>query len=453
MASVTTPTPTLGRPAGTTALVSQARNIVLNVFRYFDNKDKTVLIQEIVRRTSEATNVSQSVINKIRLQGKRSGDGVIRSPLHRNRRATVLGRIDDFDKAAIRREILAFYERGELPTLDLLLRRLREPPVDFRGGSTSLRKLLKSMGFRYKKHCSSSRAILMERPDNVAARDRFLRELKTNRSSECPRPEIYLDETRIDEDASVEQRRTDKEGTVRRDATIGRGGTFVLVHAGSSEGFVPGALLMFKSQTGNKGDYHDSMNSHTFKTWFLEQLMPNIPPRSLIIMDNAPYHNAQLNRAPAGNSRKDVVEWLSDNGVPHDPSHTTPELYRLVQLHKRAKLRYEIDELAAAAGHEVLRLPPYYCGFNPIELVWAQIKQEVKEGSSNDGRLRVEELTLKAVDNVTADDWKRCVERSKAIQEDYHKKDVAFERMFESFSSELSHSSSSSSDGSDEDEH
>ncbi len=164
----------------------------------------------------------------------------------------------------------------------------------------------------------------------------------------------------------------------------GRGGRFIIHHAGSTEGFVPGGLLMFMSKYENKRDYHYSLNSQTFRKCFLEQLMPNIPPRSLIIMDNASYHNMQLNKAPSGNSRKgDIIKWLWDNKIPHDASHTRAELYQLVQLHKKDKLRYEIDKLAAAAGHKVLRLPPYYCQFNPIELIWDQIKQEIRKKNSN----------------------------------------------------------------------
>ncbi len=36
--------------------------------------------------------------------------------------------------------------------------------------------------------------------------------------------------------------------------------------------------------------------------------------------------------------------------------------------------KYRVDEMAKAAGHEVVRLPPYHCTFNPIELVWADEK-------------------------------------------------------------------------------
>ncbi len=201
-----------------------------------------------------------------------------------------------------------------------------------------------------------------------------------NRHSENPRPEIYLNETWVNQNISVEQCWTNKEGTIGPQTKTGRVGRFIILHAGSTEGFVPGGLLMFKSKYGNKRDYHNSMNSQTFRKCFLEQLMPNIPPRSLIIMDNASYHNMQLNKAPSGNSRKgDIIKWLWDNKIPRDASHTRAKPYQLVQLHTKDKLRYEMDELAAAAGHNVFRLPPYYCQFNPIELIWTQIKQEIRK--------------------------------------------------------------------------
>ena len=35
---------------------------------------------------------------------------------------------------------------------------------------------------------------------------------------------------------------------------------------------------------------------------------------------------------------------------------------------------YRVDEMAKAAGHEIIRLPPYQYKFNPIELLWAYMK-------------------------------------------------------------------------------
>ena len=40
--------------------------------------------------------------------------------------------------------------------------------------------------------------------------------------------------------------------------------------------------------------------------------------------------------------------------------------------------RYAIDEIAKTFGHEVVRLPPYHCELNPIEMAWAQVKGYIK---------------------------------------------------------------------------
>jgi transposase len=42
----------------------------------------------------------------------------------------------------------------------------------------------------------------------------------------------------------------------------------------------------------------------------------------------------------------------------------------------------KIDDMTKAMGHSVLRLPPYRCELNPIELVWVQIKHSVSVNST-----------------------------------------------------------------------
>ena len=36
--------------------------------------------------------------------------------------------------------------------------------------------------------------------------------------------------------------------------------------------------------------------------------------------------------------------------------------------------KYAVDEMVEAARHEIVRLPPYHCELNPIELSWSQVK-------------------------------------------------------------------------------
>lgn len=51
---------------------------------------------------------------------------------------TVIGSIDNFDEECIRKEILSFFERRELPTIDLLLKKVGEPLVNYCGGGATL---------------------------------------------------------------------------------------------------------------------------------------------------------------------------------------------------------------------------------------------------------------------------------------------------------------------------
>ena len=61
----------------------------------------------------------------------------------------------------------------------------------------------------------------------------------------------------------------------------------IIVHAGGRTGFVPGAFLIFESNR-KTGDYHHEMNAENYKKWLTEKLIPNLPPNSVLIIDNAP---------------------------------------------------------------------------------------------------------------------------------------------------------------------
>jgi len=66
---------------------------------------------------------------------------------------------------------------------------------------------------------------------------------------------------------------------------------------------MPNALLI--SRSGSKsGDYHDDMNHANYKKWLQETLIPNLESKSVIVVDNASYHNVQLNRHPTSNAKK-----------------------------------------------------------------------------------------------------------------------------------------------------
>lgn len=147
----------------------------------------------------------------------------------------------------------------------------------------------------------------------------------------------------------------------------------IVLHAGTDTGFIPGAALVFKAHSAT-GDYHSEMNAQNFTKWLLEKLIPNLPPKSVLILDNAAYHNVQADRCPTMGTRKaDMQAWLTRNNVPYSGDMLKVELLEQCKKYRKQPV-YIIDELLARHGHLALRLPPYHAEFNPIELIWANLK-------------------------------------------------------------------------------
>lgn len=108
------------------------------------------------------------------------------------------------------------------------------------------------------------------------------------------------------------------------------------------------------------------MNSQNFEKWLREQLLPNLPPRSVLVLDNASYHNIVDEKEPSSNSRKaDIIDWHRKKGIPHDASKTKPELYDIVKKHRNLSPDYRMDKILRENGHEIVRLPPYSAEFKP----------------------------------------------------------------------------------------
>ena len=96
-------------------------------------------------------------------------------------------------------------------------------------------------------------------------------------------------------------------------------------------------------------------------------------------MDNASYHSVikEGTKAPTSATRKgDMQKWLKDKKIPFDGKMKKTELYEIIKL-KKAEPVYKTDEFLHGKGHNVLCLPPpppYHCEFNPIEMVWRDVK-------------------------------------------------------------------------------
>lgn len=78
-----------------------------------------------------------------------------------------------------------------------------------------------------------------------------------------------------------------------------------------------------------------------------------------------------------------------------------------------------IDRLAKTHGHEVLRLPPYQCDLNPIELVWGHIKRHVAKYNTTGKINDIIELAQEYIEAYDPDVWKKNVAHVEKIANNY----------------------------------
>ena len=122
----------------------------------------------------------------------------------------------------------------------------------------------------------------------------------------------------------------------------------IILGAGGEIGWVPNTLSF--SYPPKTGDYHDDMTANHFEEWFATKLLPNIPPNSLIVMDNALYHSCHSDPVQVKSWTKQTIQdWLQAKGIEFSTNALKAELYTIIQRLKPTP-RYVVDDLAAAAG-------------------------------------------------------------------------------------------------------
>lgn len=438
-------------PGKNITLRRQARKIIYDVYTVIKSENAAINMNEtqVRKRAAELTKTSLSTVNKIIKEASQSDLlAVFRTPGKQRNRSKPITNIDNFDQGVIKRCIHNFHITNKtLPTVEKLRTKLRSD-INFKGSERSLRRIIKNLGFKWRS-TENNRKVLIEKSNIRLQRINYLQKIEEYRREN--RPIIYSDETYVHATHTTSKQWSDGSAKGLK-KPISKGQRVVIVHAGSEAGFVPNALAMFKS--GSKsGDYHDDMNFDNYQKWLRTQLIPNLPARSVLVVDNAAYHNKQYDSAPNSNSKKAVMQaWLTEKGIPFTPNLYKPQLYDLIKLNKDRFTKFNIDKLLSEHNHDVLRLPPYHPDLNPIEMAWAAIKGHVSSNNVEWNVTRVMELVREKVDAMGSDEWQKLCDKIKANEGEYRKCDHVVDCLTDSLVIRVDEDSdSSSSSDSDED--
>jgi transposase len=328
----------------------------------------------------------------------------------------------------VRSHIRKANAEGKHITLETIAKFLQDQsPESEEFHDRTLSRTLDRWGFEFGKGTRTQH--LKEKDHVIAARRRYLRQMMQNRlpNGETIHPEVYLDESYVNKNHSNDLIWYSREDGPWVQKPTGNGERFIIMNAITKNGWVPDAKVVFKS-TKKTGDYHGQMNGEIFNKWFIDKLLPNIPPNSIIIMDNASYHNilSETSSPTQACSKERILEWLAKNNFPCNPDCLKVELVETLAKYA-PEPTYAIDEIANKAGHKVYRTPPYHPELQPIEVCWGVLKNEIAR-NCNFTMKNLEIQLETAFAKVTKDTCNKIIKKVRKVEDDFWKEDASMEQ-------------------------
>lgn len=407
-------------------LTSEYKKTIVCVKKYFDRTktDAEEQNSSCVEKTAHALDVGVATVKRVMADYNRNPELLDIESFQRGHPPRAIA---DSLQALTRDYIRQANHEGRYITLEMLSEYLKQNGNEQDFSIRTLGRTLDRWGFTFGKGTRSQH--LKEKDYVIVARRKYLREKRLNRKGDSViRPEVYLDESYVNKNHSNDFIwYSDEDGPWVQKPT-GKGERLIIINAITTDGWVLGAKLIFKSSR-KTGDYHGQMNHELFTKWFSEQLLPNIPKNSLIIMDNASYHNSlSKHSAPIATSKKsEISSWLRQNGIPIQEDCLKPELVEIIKKIAPAPT-YALDEIAAGQGHKILRTPPYHPELQPIETCWGVVKNKIARNCDFTMTNLVKQLDV-AFDGVTGKTCTGIIQNIRRIEDNFWDGDMELEQI------------------------
>lgn len=417
-----------GRP-----LTPEEKYCVVTIKQYFDrNKDLFTTDISSVQLAADALGIGLATVMRIMASYNKDPKSLYAPPQAKGRPAYAVSTLENQN---VRTFIRQANLEGQHITLESIREFLHKDQPDDAFHVTTLARTLDRWGFEFGKGVRTQH--LKEKDHVVAARQRYLRKIRGNRLGidSTIRAVIYLDETYVNKNHSNDFTWYFGEDGPWIQKPTGNGERLIILNAITRNGWVPNAKTVFNSLR-KTGDYHGQMNAEIFQKWFQEKLLPNIPKNSLIILDNASYHNTlSISSAPTPTCSKERIRnWLECNKIPCSNDSLKAELVEALKKLAPEPL-YEIDEIAREQGHEVVRTPPYHPELQPIEICWGVVKNEVARNC----KFTMKELELQldlAWKKVTFETCRKIIKQVRVVEDKFWQEDAQLEQNTENHLSE-----------------
>ncbi|XP_050058746.1 uncharacterized protein LOC126554247 [Aphis gossypii] len=351
------------------------KEMIINLYKDLMRKEPEIRYEDLLFRLSEGSGIGIGTIKKTLREYKSTGK--VSSPKNKKLRSTICEKLDDFDKNAIRQKIHQFWFRKEIPTLAKIIQAVQDDPDLPNLSRSSFQRLLKDMQFEYTKRNRNS--ALTEREDLVLWRRQYISQIRRYRQE--GRTIYYLDETWVNVGDCSSRVWVDKTVKSHKDA------------------FLKGLTTGARNPTG-KGK----------RLIVFCSILPKLNDNAVIILDNAPYHSVKKESIPTTAwTKARIQQWLESKGVVITEPLVKIELLQKVKQIKNQFEKYVVDEEAKKQNKTVLRLPPYHCELNPIELAWSVVKGHVKTNNTTFKLNDVRQLLIDGIQRVTPEMWSNFI--------------------------------------------
>ncbi|XP_025191554.1 uncharacterized protein LOC112591831 [Melanaphis sacchari] len=353
----------MGKP-----ISSGQRIMIVNSYKMELRKNPNLTVREARIYISKQLGIGQRTVSNV--ISEYNTNKTVTSPCKTRIRTSFKDKFDDLQMNTVRFHVHSFWFNKTIPTLDKILQVIKDDDTLPDISRMNLHRL------------------------------RYLQNIRKYR--EEGRHLYYLDETWVNAGDCTSKTWVDKTIKSPRDAFLqglttgsqnpsGKGKRLTVLHIGSEDGFVPGGLLCFESKKTT--DYHGEMNGDTFYDW-MKNIIPRLKENCVIIMDNALYHSVKKEKIPNTTKKKaDITKWLQEK------------------------------DLAETHNRTILRLPPYHCELNPIELAWANVKDHVKKNNTSYKLSDVKTLLLEGIERVDENMWKNFIRHTMTEEEKFYKID------------------------------
>lgn len=290
---------------------------------------------------------------------------------------------------------------------------------------------------------------------------------------------VYLDESYIHAMHQMKKGWHPTAGPYKNNETQGEADTgkrLIILHAMSRDGMLesedavgsnflhevtPTAQFVFEAASFDESDYHNTMDGELFTLWMKNRLLPAFEKlypgkKMIIVMDNASYHKPHDFDwiTPYKMCKTACISFLKERGVSeftavregveinfkqaqfnqrasktNTNAPTVKELQKAVKdyLHQHPGFnKTTIDKLLQPLGHSIVWTPPFVPELQPIELIWAHVKQLVASQYSLNRTIEVtRRQTDDAFDTVTPEIIQKRIKHCHDWIDDFMKTDDA----------------------------